>query len=82
MKYGIVVTAIFIALAGSVGACTQEQPTSQSTPASPQPDAVVDQATQQAVDAINTPMDKARGVEQVLKDAAERTAEQTKEAAP
>ena len=82
MKKGIVFVVAFMALVASIGACTQEQPTTQSVPASPQPSAVVDQAAQEVTDAIKTPMDKARGVEDVLKNAAERTAEQTKETSP
>ena len=82
MKQGIAMTAIGVALAASIGACNREEPTRQSSPASPQPNTVVDQAAQQAVDAIKTPMDKARGVEDVLKEAAERTEEQTKETSP
>ena len=61
-------------------ACQQEAPTEKSSP--PQPISAVDQAAQQAVDAIKTPMDKARSVEGTLEQAAGRTAEQTQGATP
>ena len=48
--------------------CDQGKPPSQQ-------ESVVDQAAQQAVDAIQAPMDKARGVEETLGQAADRTAE-------
>ena len=41
----------------------------------------VDQAAQQAIDSIKTPLDKARGVEGTLEKAAEHTADKVKEAA-
>jgi len=53
--------------------CDQEKPPSQAQPS--QPASVVDQAAQQAVGAIQAPMDKARGVEETLGQAADRTAE-------
>jgi len=53
--------------------CEREKPATQSQP--PQPASAVDQAAQQAVDAIKMPMDKARGVEETLEQAADRTAE-------
>ena len=40
--------------------CQREAPAEKSQ--APQPASVVDQAAQEAVDAIKTPMDKARGV--------------------
>lgn len=58
-------------------ACQQEASTEKSNP--PQPASAVDRAAQQAVDAIKTPMDKARGVEDTLGEAAERTADRVKE---
>jgi len=53
--------------------CEGEKPASQSRP--PQPASVVEQAAQEAVDAMKAPMDKARGVEETLEQAADRTAE-------
>lgn len=58
-------------------ACQRETPAEKAQ--SPQPDSAVDRAAQQAVDAIKTPMDKARGVEDTLGEAAERTADRVKE---
>jgi hypothetical protein len=69
----------FLVVAG-LYACQQEAPTEKSSP--PQPTSAVDQAAQQAVDAIKTPMDKARSVEGTLEQAAGRTAEQVQGAAP
>ena len=43
---------------------------------------VVDQAVRQSVDAIQTPMDKARRVEQTLSEAAGRTADRVQEGTP
>lgn len=59
--------------------CQRETPTEKAQP--PQPASTVDRAAQQAVDAIKTPMDKARGVEGTLDQAAERTADKVREAA-
>lgn len=53
--------------------CEREKPALQSQP--PQPASAVDQAAQQAVDAMKMPMDKARSVEGTLDQAAGRTAE-------
>ena len=64
---------------GGLYACEREAPAEKSSP--PQPTSAVDRAAQQAVDAINTPMDKARGVEDTLGGAAERTADRVKETA-
>ncbi len=61
-------------------ACQQEAPTEQSSPS--QPASAVDRAAQQAVDAIKTPMDKARSVEGTLEQAAGRVSEQTQGATP
>lgn len=55
-------------------ACQQEASTEKSSP--PQPASAVDQAAQQAVDAIKTPMDKARSVEGTLEQPAGRAAQQ------
>jgi hypothetical protein len=60
-------------------ACQREAPTEKSS--SPQPISAVDQAAQQAIDSIKTPMDKARAVEGTLEKSAESTAEKVKEAA-
>ena len=61
-------------------ACQQEASTEKSSLS--QPASVVDQAAQQAVDAIKTPMDKARSVEGTLEQVAGRAAEQVQGATP
>ena len=43
---------------------------------------MIDQAVQQTVEGIKGPMDKARGVEDTLEKASERTAEQVQGATP
>lgn len=53
----------------------------EKSQASQQP-SVVDQAVRQSVDAIQTPMDKARGVEGALNEAAGRTADRVQEGTP
>jgi uncharacterized lipoprotein YajG len=58
--------------------CQRETPTEKAQP--PQPASTVDRAAQQAVDAIKTPMDKARGVEGTLDQAGGRTADKVREA--
>ena len=61
-------------------ACQQEASTEQSSPS--QPASAVDQAAQQAVDAIKTPMDKARSVDGTLEQAARRAGEQMQGSTP
>ena len=68
-KWGVLVL-IAVTLAGLVG-CNQESPAGKATEA----------AGQAAVDAIKTPLDKARGVEGTLEKSAEKTADKVKEAA-
>ena len=68
-KWGVLVL-IAVTLAGLVG-CNQESPAGKATEA----------AGQAAVDAIKTPLDKARGVEGTLEKFAEHTADKVKEAA-
>ncbi len=67
-KWGVLVL-MAVALAGLVG-CNQESPAGKATEA----------AGQAAVDAIKTPIDKARGVDGMLEKAAEQTAGKVKEA--
>ncbi len=61
-------------------ACERAKTTEQS--AGPSPAGVVERAVQETVDGIKGPMDKARGVEGTLGQAAERTAEQTSQTGP
>ena len=63
-----------------LSACQQEASTEKSNPSQAAP--AVDQAAQRAVDAIKTPMDKARSVEGTLEQAAGRAAEQIQGATP
>lgn len=60
-------------------ACQRDKSTEQS--GASQPDGIVEQAVQ-TVEGIKGPMDKARGVEETLGQAAARTAEQTLPATP
>lgn len=61
-------------------ACQRDNSAEQS--GASQPAGRVEQAVQQTVEGIKGPMDKARGVEGTLGQAAERTAEQTLPATP
>ena len=72
-RFSLAVLLPVFALAG----CQREAPTDNGRTS--QPSSPVDQAAQQAVDAIKTPMDKARGVEGTLGEAAERTADGTRD---
>jgi hypothetical protein len=74
-----VLLSILVLALGVVG-CQREPPVEKSQ-ASPAP-SVVDQAVRQSVDAIQTPMDKARGVERTLNEAAGRTADRVQEGMP
>lgn len=62
--------------------CGQEAPKTEAPkPAAPSK-SVTDSAGQAVVDSIKAPMDKARGVEGTLEKAAEKTADQVKDATP
>jgi hypothetical protein len=61
-------------------ACQRDKSGEQS--GASQPAGMVEQAVQQTVEGIKGPIDKARGVEETLGQAAERTAEQTRLATP
>lgn len=71
--------SILVLMAGLSG-CQRETPVEKSQAS--QPPSVVDQAVRQSVDAIQTPMDKARGVERTLNEAAGRTADRVQEGTP
>ncbi len=60
--------------------CQRETPAEK--PQASQAPSVIDQAVRQSVDAIQTPMDKARGVERTLNEAAGRTADRVQEGTP
>lgn len=61
-------------------ACERSKTTEQSD--APQPAGVIDRTVQETVEGIKGPMDKARGVEEMLGQAAERTAEQASQTGP
>jgi hypothetical protein len=69
--------SILVLMIGLSG-CPRENPVEKSQASQPAP-SVVDQAARLSVDAIQTPMDKARGVEGTLQDAAGRTADRIQE---
>jgi hypothetical protein len=60
-------------------ACSQETPTEKTKAAAASGNAATQAAGQAAVDAIKTPMDKARQAESVLEQSAEQRAAQIKE---
>lgn len=62
-----------------LSACQRETPAEKAQ--SLQSATAVDRAAQQAVDAMKTPMDKARGVEGTLENAVEQTADRVQESA-
>jgi hypothetical protein len=68
-----------VLIVGAVG-CQRESPAEKTGRQNTQPVGVVEQAAQQAIDSIKTPMDKARAVEGTLEKSAEQTAEKVKEA--
>jgi len=65
---------------GLVG-CGQQEAPKTSTPAVPSKSAT-DSAGQAIVDSVKTPLDKSRAVEGTLEKAAEKTADQIKDATP
>ncbi len=65
-------------MAGPFG-CNQATPTEKTKAAAESGNAATQAAGQAAVDAIKTPMDKARQAESVLEQAAEQRAAQSKE---
>lgn len=73
----VLLLVYLVLIAGMLG-CQRETPAEKAQP--PQPTSTVDRAAQQAVDAIKTPTDEARGVEGTLEKNAERTADKVKEA--
>ena len=71
---------VYVVLIVGIVGCQQETPAEKTGTQINQPTGAVEQAAQQAIDSIKTPMDKARGVEGTLQKSAERTAEKVKEA--
>jgi hypothetical protein len=62
--------------------CSQETPVEKTKAAAATGNAVTQAAGQAAVDAIKTPLDKARQVESTLEKSAEDTAAKIKESTP
>jgi hypothetical protein len=62
--------------------CSQETPVEKTKAAAASGSAATQAAGQAAVDAIKTPMDKARQVESTLEKSAEETAAKVKESTP
>ena len=71
----------FVGLLAMVGlfGCSQETPAEKAKAAAASGNAATQAAGQAAVDAIQTPMDKARQTESVLGQSAEQTAAKIKE---
>jgi hypothetical protein len=67
-----------LAVVGLFG-CSQETPVEKAKAAAASGNAVTQAAGQAAVDAIKTPMDKARQTESILEKSAEQTAAKIKE---
>ena len=70
---------VYVVLFAGVAGCQRETPAEKTGTQNIQPSGAVEQAAQQAVDSIKTPMDKARGVEGTIEKSAEQTAEKVKE---
>ena len=73
-----------VGLLATVGlfGCNQETPVEKTKAAAVSGNAATQAAGQAAVDAIKTPMDKARQVESTLEQSAEQTAAKIKESTP
>ena len=77
-KYRVFFGAGLLAMVGLFG-CNQETPIEKTKAAAASGNAATQAAGQAAVDAIKTPMDKARQTESVLEQSAEQRAAQSKE---
>ena len=71
---------VYVVLIVGAAGCQRETPAEKTGTQNTQPAGVVEQAAQQAIDSIKTPMDKARAVEGTIEKSAEQTAEKVKEA--
>ena len=78
IRYQRVLPLLILVLMIGLDGCQRETPAEKSQAS--QTPSVVDQAVHQSVDAIQTPMDKARGVERTLNEAAGHTADRVQEA--
>ena len=70
---------IYVFLIVGIGGCQRETPAEKTGTQNNQPTGAVEQTAQQAVDSVETPIDKARGVESTLEKAAEQTADKVKD---
>jgi hypothetical protein len=75
---GVLFVVGLLAVVGLLG-CNQSTPAEKTKAAAASGNAATQAAGQAAVDAIKTPMDKARQVEGVLEQSAEQTAAKIKE---
>ena len=80
-RCGLLVVVGFLLVVGLFG-CNQETPIEKTKAAAASGNAATQAAGQAAVDAIQTPMDKARQVEGTLEKSAEDTAAKIKESTP
>jgi hypothetical protein len=77
-KGGVLFVVGFLSVVGIFG-CSQETPVEKTKAAAESGNAATQAAGQAAVDAIKTPMDKARQTESVLEQSAEQRAAEIKE---
>ena len=75
---GVLLVVGLLAVAGLFG-CNQETPIEKTKAAAASGNAATQAAGQAAVDAIKTPMDKARQTESILEQSAEQRAAEIKE---
>ena len=75
---GVLFVVGLLAMVGLLG-CSQETPAEKAKAAAASGSAATQAAGQAAVDAIQTPMDKARQTEGILEQSAEQTAAKIKE---
>jgi hypothetical protein len=80
-KYMVFFGIGLLTIVGLFG-CNQETPIEKTKAAAASGNAATQAAGQAAVDAIKTPMDKARQTESVLEQSAEQTAAKIKESTP
>ena len=76
---GVLLVVGLLVVAGLSG-CNQETPIEKTKAAAASGSAATQAAGQAAVDAIKTPMDKARQAESILEQSAEQTAAEAKKA--
>ena len=78
-KGGVLFVVGLLAMVGLFG-CSQETPAEKAKVAAASGNAATQAAGQAAVDAIKTPMDKARQTESILEQSAEQRAAEAKKA--